>query len=1149
MASKINPIDYINSDEVIRAIKLFHYPGDVIEIRIPTQQKSRTISGYFDDPEKLADAIETPPTWNMAGFYFTPNEINRVLLARSVNRLQDYAPHTTSDADVTRLKWMLIDFDVRRPAGISSTDDEHDAAIMKAREAMRTLMEDQGWPKDAFVLADSGNGGHLNVRIDLENTPENITLLKRCLETLDYQLSDEMVHVDLTTYNPSRIWKLYGTVAAKGDATPERPHRFSKVLETPETLVAVSREMLEGLAGVIPDQQETPVKGDHDWVEYSKKFDPAKYAEEHGAKVLRTKSWTDPQGKRWDIAVLEECPFDPNHRPGKARISVCETGARSFRCFHHGCSGRRWQDLKAKWDGGSPESLPSSQLRVENNVTGDSCTIAINAGPAGLQPAVCPRPVTAPALDGAKELVAEMLEKTRSDVGAPFLEAYVEAMAVLFIEDKVAYQSAKGELKKLGVGIRDLNREIKQKIIQINKSKSQHQGKTDGRLPQIQVNNRQLRDVTQDAIREMVNANTPPVLFERNGSIATVKYTDKGHILKNLDVADVRNFLSKCADWVTVSANFDEGVIVSNTFPPRDVVEDVIHEGRWPGLPSIVNIIETPTVRDDGSIITEPGYDEDTGLYYIPADDIIGLELPDNPTQADAKQAAEYVMTELFFDFPFDDDSSCAHLVACMLTIIARPVIKGATPMLLIDKPTMGTGSSLLAEVISVVTRGKPATMIAAPSENEEWRKMITAHLIGGPQLLILDNLSGVLKSSKLSEVLTALEWKDRILGKTDTVVLPTTAVWVGTGNNVQIAGDMKRRVYRCRLDAKTPQPWLAKKPEELRHKDLLIWTGAHRREILVALLTMIKAWVQAGRPKPDNPAPVLGKYEQWCPVVDGIMSYAGITGFLGNLDDMYSDMGSDAEDVDDFFEAWYEVWGEKSITAKTLCDALGSLRPEFFKLNDALPDRLQDAVRSHKTMGRRLSMIKGITSESGYRLISSSDNHAKTKLWKIEIVKSAPLATYVKKYRMEVVGWVGKHYENRSRRNSEAARYRLRVDAKRRKMSIAYRLRVYAGSQNHLKLAGKENILFLEKNNLLYSSIMAGGTTRNYPQSTSNGSISPFAITPQTISGDLIVSPDTEIQVSPPQTTINTFLLGRGGVESRNYFASGFALIPYYGI
>src|SRR5207247_1842544 len=154
--------------------------------------------------------------------------------------------------DILKRRWLLIDFDPVRPTGISSTDAEHEAALKRAREVRAWLIE-QGVPGNAMVLADSGNGAHLLVRIDLPNDGGSRDLVQRCLKALDLRFSDGAVGVDLTTFNAARICKLYGTLACKGDSTPERPHRVARILEVPDALMVAPRVLLEKLARMLPE--------------------------------------------------------------------------------------------------------------------------------------------------------------------------------------------------------------------------------------------------------------------------------------------------------------------------------------------------------------------------------------------------------------------------------------------------------------------------------------------------------------------------------------------------------------------------------------------------------------------------------------------------------------------------------------------------------------------------------------------------------------------------------------------------------------------------------------------------------------------------------------------------------------------------------
>jgi hypothetical protein len=213
-------------DEIARGLRLLLEPGQVVELRCLNTTKG-TVSGYFDDFDKLLKEIQRIDG-KVPAVYLTLNPVNPALLARSKNRLKPYAKQTTSDTDIIRRRWLPIDFDPVRPAGISSTNEEHNAAIARARDVQFYLV-DLGFP--CGVVADSGNGAHLLQRIDSANDEPARKLIEGCLKALDKKFSDDKVKVDLTTYNAARIWKCYGTLACKGDLTPDRPHRRARILE------------------------------------------------------------------------------------------------------------------------------------------------------------------------------------------------------------------------------------------------------------------------------------------------------------------------------------------------------------------------------------------------------------------------------------------------------------------------------------------------------------------------------------------------------------------------------------------------------------------------------------------------------------------------------------------------------------------------------------------------------------------------------------------------------------------------------------------------------------------------------------------------------------------------------------------------------
>jgi hypothetical protein len=217
-----------------RAAELIMGPGSVHELRIPKAGREKTISGYFDSPSKLARAAaDLDATGKYAGIYITLNPCNPALLARCCNRIRPHAEVTTSDHDIVRRCWLLIDCDPRRPAGISSTDQEHGRAITTMCGAWDDLRS-AGFGDP--VVADSGNGGHLLYRVDLPNDQNTTDRIQRALIGIARHCAPDDVDIDLTVYNAARICKLYGSMARKGDSTLDRPHRRSRILEIPEHL-------------------------------------------------------------------------------------------------------------------------------------------------------------------------------------------------------------------------------------------------------------------------------------------------------------------------------------------------------------------------------------------------------------------------------------------------------------------------------------------------------------------------------------------------------------------------------------------------------------------------------------------------------------------------------------------------------------------------------------------------------------------------------------------------------------------------------------------------------------------------------------------------------------------------------------------------
>ncbi len=224
----------IDEPEVRQALNLILRPGQVTELRClncktADDRRTGTYSGYFDR-EHADDLVAALLRIESAsGCYIAPNPVNPALLARSPNvaRMIFGREPTTSDRDIERRRWLLIDVDPIRPAGISSTSAEKAAA-----EGVATNIDYWAW-EHGFppgIIADSGNGCHLLLPCNLPTNDERRT--ERLLKFLASEFSTPQAQVDIATFNPARIWRLYGTPAQKGADAPDlgRPWRMSRIL-------------------------------------------------------------------------------------------------------------------------------------------------------------------------------------------------------------------------------------------------------------------------------------------------------------------------------------------------------------------------------------------------------------------------------------------------------------------------------------------------------------------------------------------------------------------------------------------------------------------------------------------------------------------------------------------------------------------------------------------------------------------------------------------------------------------------------------------------------------------------------------------------------------------------------------------------------
>ena len=328
--------------EVSRSLALLHEQGQTLEVRIlevtnatfngkPDSRLYPVVSGYFRDTETAAKEIGRVLTGaRFKGAYATLNGVDPALYSRAAGRLKPAGKDPlTTDKDVPLRRKLLVDLDCKRPAGISATDEEHAAALELARKIRDAMTTEQGWPEP--ILADSGNGAHLLWEINLP--ADDAGLVSRVLARLQIDFGGNGVSVDQTVFNPARITKIYGTLAGKGDSTPERPHRMSRILEVPPTIEPVPVDLLEKYAG--PAVHAAP------------KTPPTSHGGTDIEKAVSAR-WPDAPKKEREGGVfweLSPCPWDETHTTG-GWFARFKSGAFDGGCRHDSCSGKGWPEFK-----------------------------------------------------------------------------------------------------------------------------------------------------------------------------------------------------------------------------------------------------------------------------------------------------------------------------------------------------------------------------------------------------------------------------------------------------------------------------------------------------------------------------------------------------------------------------------------------------------------------------------------------------------------------------------------------------------------------------------------------------------------------------------------------------------------------------------
>lgn len=325
---------------------IFKDNKELTEIRILDPESKRSYSGYFTDIETILREVKR---FDKCNIYFTLNIIDPACYSREQHDKISLKPKsTTSDKEIIARKWCLIDIDVDKPSDTNSTDEEKVLAQKVANNVYKFL-RDEGF--ELPVVCDSANGVHLLLKQAMKPSDENTQTMKKFLQVLDMFFSTDKVKIDCSTFNLSRICKLYGCVSRKGANTKERPQRESKILRVPREVKVTPNEYFEKVASYLP----VPEKKDRSNFYGRDSFDLEEFFQKYNIRVRNVVT-----SNEYTKYILEECPFNSAHHAPDSCVFKMRDGSYGFKCFHNSDSHYTFRDFRLHFD-------PNAYDRVTEN--------------------------------------------------------------------------------------------------------------------------------------------------------------------------------------------------------------------------------------------------------------------------------------------------------------------------------------------------------------------------------------------------------------------------------------------------------------------------------------------------------------------------------------------------------------------------------------------------------------------------------------------------------------------------------------------------------------------------------------------------------------------------------------------------------------
>ncbi len=843
--------------------------GGLTELRALGRGPRGGVWSAFVGPDDL-DAVVTAlaplpgsprpviPDWPRSGeanVYFSLNPVDPGTAPSRGKGLFARVRRTTRDRDVLAYSLLAIDVDPERsPPGRAASDAEKAEARAVATAIRAELLEAGVTP----LWADSGNGYHLLVPLvpsDREGVVAASREARSVLRALDGRFSTRGARVDVSTFNPSRILKLYGTLAMKGEPTEEHPHRLSRidVSSVPVDTDVVTR--LAARAGYFVRTQGEPAAPPAP--------PPAARAVPPPATGPAT-AWS-----LWRREVLARVPLeavygelltgkttngwrqcrDPRSPSGDATPSagVADGASEAARgSFHSFRDGR---------------TLSVFDFLIERGTCGDfRAACAHLAALSGV-----PMPSGAAVGQGAVERLdgawGEADEEARNGAVRDTLAA---AMHLPAIELRAVMEAT---AERTGLSMSLLHRTLGE----LRKAERRETVRARASAPpprgRAVVDFVQNRDTIEALFDALVGAVRPFCRFFRQGRDLVFVRRGVGPIL--IHERNIAGLLSALVELRFLQEHDDGQELVRYDVLPTDLCRAFVHSPRVAAaLPELVGYSRTPLFDAASRLIATPGFDPDSGIFS----DGPAVEPGEGTGHLDRALGGFHWLTEV----------DRVNVIGALLTTLTMPMWTRGHPFVAINGNKAGVGKSTLARLIALLAEGgdEVSTVSWCPDDGE-FEKQLATRVECGDRVIIVDNArtARAIESAVLERCITDTRLSFRRLGTNTAISRPRNDVmFCLTMNIVQLGRDLRRRALPVNLSTEVDVRDLIYPLD-----DVLGWVQEHRVALVGELVGLVQRWLDAGQPLAEEPARH-STSQRWAATIDGILAHAGLPGFLSNF-------------------------------------------------------------------------------------------------------------------------------------------------------------------------------------------------------------------------------------------------------------------------